>query len=57
MSVSLLSFEQLTMSGFLLKHLILFTPDFYVGQKAPAQFVTNLRSGNGRVRSNCCTIT
>ena len=33
------------MSGFLLKHLILFTPDFYVGQKAPAQFVTNLRSG------------
>ena len=57
MSVSLLSSEQLTMSGFLLKHLILFTPDFYVGQKAPAQFVTNLRSGNGRVRSNCCTIT
>ena len=28
-SVLLLSFEQLTTSGFLLKHLILFTPDFY----------------------------
>ena len=28
-SVSLLSFEQLTTSGYLLKHLILFTPDFY----------------------------